>query len=761
MGMADRVVKVTLSAQVAQYITAMQEAAAATKKTAEESRKATEKRQAWDALGKSLVVVGGAMTAVGAAVGKTGIEYNTLQQKTRAALTTMLGSAKAANEQMDKLDAFARTSPFSKATFISAQQQMLAFGIETRKVIPYLDALQNAVAASGGSNTDIAGLVATMSKIKSSAKITATDLMEFGNRGVDAASLIGQAMGKTGAQIRADITAGTLDADAALDALAKGMSQKFDGAAANVKNTFEGATDRVRAAWRDVSADLLKPFVNPNGGGMLVDLMNSIADTIRAFQKLPEPVKLATGAAGSAIAAFALVGGTAITAAAKIRDFRDKMELLKGSMGKISLTAGLVGAAVGALVFIIAAVAQAQAEARARAEAYADALAQGADAAKRFIAEQLAMKDSFLWMDRGSAVENAKKLGISIDEVTKAVTGSAAEFEAFKARVEDAGRGNLDAQTAVGQLTEKVEQLRAAQSDAADTTRDTADAQKSLAGTTGKATDAAGNAADAYMQTADEAKKLADKVMGLVDAMNRANGIGQDAVTTNIHYRDSLAKIDEAIANAAAGVDGYSATLDLSTEAGRNNMGMLVDLAKDAQDAAEAQFALDGNTDSYRATLEASRQALIDRAELLGANSDEAQALAEQILHIPSDTEWELIAKTAKATEAIDSVLRLIDRNAYRTITLNVQTNESEVRFAGGNVALTRARGGPVFGPGGPTDDKVPAMLSNGEHVLTAAEVAAAGGHARVQQWRDSLTDARTPEGSEPELILTRTKGNR
>src|SRR5690606_8412077 len=162
-----------------------------------------------------------------------GIQYNTLQQTSRAALTTLLGSAKAANEQMDQLDAFARTSPFSKAVFIQAQQQMLAFGIETKKVIPYLNAVQNAVAAAGGSNADIAGLVATMSKIQSSAKLTAQDLMEFGNRGVDAASLIGSTMGKTGAQIRAEITAGTLDAGVALDALVDGMNTRFAGAADN------------------------------------------------------------------------------------------------------------------------------------------------------------------------------------------------------------------------------------------------------------------------------------------------------------------------------------------------------------------------------------------------------------------------------------------------------------------------------------------------------------------------------------------------
>jgi len=47
-----------------------------------------------------------------------------------------------------------------------------------------------------------------------------------------------------------------------------------------------------------------------------------------------------------------------------------------------------------------------------------------------------------------------------------------------------------------------------------------------------------------------------------------------------------------------------------------------------------------------------------------------------------------------------------------------------------------RARGGSVFGPGTATSDSIPAMLSNGEHVWTAKEVAMAGGHGAVEQMR-------------------------
>jgi hypothetical protein len=49
------------------------------------------------------------------------------------------------------------------------------------------------------------------------------------------------------------------------------------------------------------------------------------------------------------------------------------------------------------------------------------------------------------------------------------------------------------------------------------------------------------------------------------------------------------------------------------------------------------------------------------------------------------------------------------------------------------------ATGGPMVGPGTGTSDSIPAMLSHGEHVLTAADVTAAGGHAAIFAYRKAL----------------------
>ncbi|MDJ0404038.1 hypothetical protein QNA23_11145 [Rhodococcus erythropolis] len=52
-----------------------------------------------------------------------------------------------------------------------------------------------------------------------------------------------------------------------------------------------------------------------------------------------------------------------------------------------------------------------------------------------------------------------------------------------------------------------------------------------------------------------------------------------------------------------------------------------------------------------------------------------------------------------------------------------------------------RADGGPIFGKGGPREDKVPALLSPDEHLWTADEVMGAGGHDQVAAMRKQAKD--------------------
>lgn len=639
--------------------------------------------EALKSIGAGLGIFGGAVAAVGVAAAVTGIQYNQLQQQSRAALTTLLGSAEAANEQMDKLDEFARSSPFSKAVFIQAQQQLLGFGLAAEKVLPTLDAVQNAVAATGGSNDDIRELVFIIAQLAGGVKISAETLNQFGARGIDAATLIGDAMGKTGQQIRGEITAGTLDADAAIQALTDGMQTRFGGAAANVKETFSGAMDRVTAAWRDFGAELARPLVDPNGGGALVDLLNWAADMMRWFLKLPEPIKVTTTALVGTAGAVALVGGAFLLAAPKILAFRANLAVLAtqmpvtvGAMRAVtSFLTGPWGIALGLAAIAVTAFASSQSAAQAKAESYADTLEEGTNritkATRDMVKENLAMRSQVLWWEDTSVFDAAERMGVSLDVVTEAALGNVDALqeldEQIKAvRPEDVFSDSDEMrnyEARVRKVTDAVAGEAGSIERAIELARQKQSADKDTAETTQTAT-------DAYLDAAKSVDDLNKELDELIDKIMEANGIGQDAITANLDYKDALAKVGEAIkANTAKWGDG--------TQAGRDNQAMLVDLAKKAQDAADKQFALDGKTEDYRKTLEASRDDLVQRAIDLGAGEDAAKAFADQIFNIPSETEWKLIAETAAAESTVRNFIR--EYNG-RVITLQLRTNQVVVR---------------------------------------------------------------------------------
>src|SRR5690606_21251546 len=83
------------------------------------------------------------------------------------------------------------------------------------------------------------------------------------------------------------------------------------------------------------------------------------------------------------------------------------------------------------------------------------------------------------------------------------------------------------------------------------------------------------------------------------------------------------------------------------------------------------------------------------------------------------------------------AINRFIFANDGRRINLVVDGVAG--RQVHGSDVIARAGGGAVYGPGTSTSDSVPAMLSTGEHVLTAADVAAMGGQNAVYAFRSAL----------------------
>lgn len=313
-----------------------------------------------------LAAVGGGLAALMGSVINTGIQYNSLQQVAGRAMETMTGSASEAADQMERLHSFADESPFARDTWITAQQQLMAFGMEAERVVPTLEGVQNAVAAIGGGDAEIMQLVDILGQVEGQGRITGRELQRLGQMGINAADLIGDAMGVSGNEIREQITAGALDAETAIDALTTGMMTQFDGAAEGLRDTMEGSLDRIRARIRDIGSVLAEPLVSADGGGFLVDAMNMAADFGAALLDLP-PVVLQVGASMAALGASVLaVGGVwglaggqiasfaagALQAGRATIDLGRNMVTTAGGLRRLATGAGIAAAAVAGLMIL-------------------------------------------------------------------------------------------------------------------------------------------------------------------------------------------------------------------------------------------------------------------------------------------------------------------------------------------------------------------------------------------------------------------------
>ncbi|QRY40829.1 phage tail tape measure protein [Microbacterium hominis] len=775
--MGNRVVKVTIAAEIGDFKKKFAEASQQTKQFGSEAEKLAQARESFNQVGRAGVAMGALLTAgIGVAVSRFA-DFDQAMSNVEAA--THESAAGMVQLRDAALDAGASTV-FSATEAAGAIEELSKAGVSTADILSGgLSAALDLAAAGGLGVSEAAGIAATSLKVfnlqgadmshvadllaagAGKAMGDVSDLSQALAQGGQVAAATGLSIEETTATLAAFASQGLLGSDAGtsfktmlqrltpqskeaaekmqeLGISAYDASGNFIGMekfAGNLQHAMAGlspearsaamsiifGSDAVRAAnvlytegakgiadWTDkvndqgyaaetarMRLDNLKGDLEALSGAMdtafiqtgsaanesLRTLVQALTGLVDMYNQLPAPAQATVLAVGGAAAAIALTGGAALLAVPKIAEFKNALTVTGLSLKTVGLAAGGTALAIGGVFAIVGALAQAQADAQAKAQAYADALKDGAEATRKMVAENLTAEKSWLWVSRGSAADAAEKFGISLSTLADAAQGSNDALQSMS-EVIAAGGGDQDAAT---RLAEKygmtLSDVSAASTLVAEgalgeasSLEDAMRINEQKNKITQDGVEVTKSSADAYVDAATQADQLTSKLNSLIDTINKANGVGQDAVSSNLSYQDALAKVDETITKAAEGVQGYSATLDLSTQAGRDNMGMLVDLSKKAQDAADAQFALDGNTGNYKATLEASRQALIDRAQQLGMNADQAQALADQIFRIPSQTEWNMIADTAAAQKQIDTFIR--DNNG-RVIGLHVAANPS------------------------------------------------------------------------------------
>lgn len=493
------------------------------------------------------------------------------------------------------------------------------------------------------------------------------------------------------------------------------------------------------AALGDIMGDLLPILGELLGQGAelasivlppLAAALGEVADALSAVG----PVLPAIAAGFLALRTASAVSNAVASLSTSLTALGASSGLAATGAGKAATSFGLLGRAVPILALAMAGLSIQQNENTDRVERYTQALLAGGEAAAKVHAEVETQANSSAW-------ERFKQAFTFADEH---------DIEGDFAKAEAAARGYAGGQSEVADAAERsasaIERSTAAL--AAQTAQALAAANSDLAYrmSVDATEDAVAALAEAQASGTATADQLDDASLAVERAMlQQAEAARQAAFDTSTASSEAL-KNAEADGVMLAELLRLRDTMGSSFPAALNTTIERLQASTNAGAVAQAQFNNLGLT-----ILSVPNSKTVIVSSTTPEQIRQLEALGYTVRTLP-DGRVEVTAATSAAEAAINYAART--RTALIKVQQQLVNRPMTGEFAATGGAIEGGRvvrydsGGPVFGPGGPTDDLVPALgpdpraryrLSNGEHVWTAAEVRAAGGQEAVADIRRAV----------------------
>lgn len=253
-----------------------------------------------------------------------------------------------------------------------------------------------------------------------------------------------------------------------------------------------------------------------------------------------------------------------------------------------------------------------------------------------------------------------------------------------------------------------------------------------------------------------------DKFLEQLFALGLATMSSRDA---NAAYNESLRNITPTMEEiyAAGGemgaiLNANATDFDLTTEAGAKANAAFQDIAQNGMTEVETKAKEGLGQDALQEKLNQTYWDLVASAEQMGIVGGAAGDLARDVLGVPDGVSIETWMDDQARGKAQETKVAVEAIPGYKEVTTKY-VSLFEQRGTPYSPDLPaegprdwypsigkKATGGAIYGPGTGTSDDVPLMASNGEHMFTAAEVQAMGGHNAVYKFRAALRAGGTSE---------------
>ena len=234
------------------------------------------------AAGNILTKVGETAASVVQQVVDTGLAFNRQMENYQLAFENLLGSAEAANAALDAIKADAASTPFDVAGLVSANRLLISTGQSAEEARQVINALGNAVSASGGGNAELERMAANLQQIANVGKASAIDVRQFAYAGIDIYGLLADYTGMA----KDEVQGLTVSYDLLVDALKAASAEggRYAGAMEAYSQTLQGRMDtladnatQLAGAITETLFDAQKDFVEAASGWV-----DTLAETLEA-----------------------------------------------------------------------------------------------------------------------------------------------------------------------------------------------------------------------------------------------------------------------------------------------------------------------------------------------------------------------------------------------------------------------------------------------------------------------------------------------
>lgn len=177
--------------------------------------------------------------AVLAGLGGLALKSASDAEQSAVAFTTMLGSAEKAHSFVANMKEFAAKTPFETSDISKAAQTMLAFGINTESVMPYVQMIGD---VAMGNKEKFSSLSLVFAQVQATGKLMGQDLLQMINQGFNPLLIISEKTGKSISELKDEMEKGAISADMVTEAFRIATSEggRFYGGMEAQSKTLAG-----------------------------------------------------------------------------------------------------------------------------------------------------------------------------------------------------------------------------------------------------------------------------------------------------------------------------------------------------------------------------------------------------------------------------------------------------------------------------------------------------------------------------------------